>query len=56
MIFFVAEPFVALDAAAVDLLQTIIQDYVGVGGMVILTTHQEVALTSGRIQRVTLDG
>lgn len=50
------EPFVALDIGAVDLLQTIIAEHVEGGGMVIITTHQEVALTSGQIQRLTLGG
>ncbi|TNF92003.1 MAG: cytochrome c biogenesis heme-transporting ATPase CcmA [Gammaproteobacteria bacterium] len=48
------EPFTALDVAAVDLLQTMIADHISDGGMVVLTTHQEVALTSGQIQRLKL--
>jgi len=48
------EPFVALDVAAVELLQKIIAKHVQDGGMVILTTHQEVPLTSGKIQRLRL--
>ena len=48
------EPFVGLDVHAVELLQSLIAEYVAGGGMVILTTHQEVALTSGRIQRLKL--
>ena len=48
------EPFSALDIAAVDLLQSIIQQHIDQGGMLILTTHQEVALTSG-INRLRLD-
>jgi len=48
------EPFVALDIAAVELLQTIIANHVDNGGMVILTTHQEVPLTSGKIKRLSL--
>lgn len=48
------EPFVALDVGAVELLQTIIAKHVQDGGMVILTTHQEVPLTSGKIQRLRL--
>ncbi len=39
------EPFTALDLAAVDLLQGVIRDHQRQGGMVVLTTHQEVALT-----------
>jgi len=48
------EPFTALDVAAVDLLQSVIADHINSGGMVVLTTHQEVALTSGQIQRLEL--
>ena len=48
------EPFVALDVAAVELLQSIIARHVENGGMVILTTHQEVPLTSGKIKRLSL--
>jgi heme exporter protein A len=48
------EPFTALDADAVDQLQTLIAEQVAGGGTVVLTTHQEVALTSGEIQRLTL--
>ena len=48
------EPFTALDVAAVDLLQSVIAEHVGNGGMVILTTHQEVALTSGQVQQLEL--
>ncbi len=48
------EPFTALDVAAVDLLQTVIAEHVAKDGMVILTTHQEVALTSGQVQRLQL--
>lgn len=48
------EPFVGLDVHAVELLQSLIAEYVAGGGLVILTTHQEVALTSGQIQRLKL--
>ena len=48
------EPFVALDIDAVELLQSIIAKHVDNGGMVILTTHQEVPLTSGKIKRLSL--
>jgi heme exporter protein A len=50
------EPFTALDTDAVDLLQTLISEQVADGGAVVLTTHQEVALTRGEIQRLTLGG
>lgn len=50
------EPFTALDTDAVDLLQMLIARHVADEGMVILTTHQEVPLTSGQIRRLHLGG
>ena len=49
------EPFVALDIAAVELLQHIISQHIETGGMAILTTHQAVPLTKGKIQHLNLD-
>ncbi len=48
------EPFTALDVAAVDFLQSIIQVHVDQGGMVILTTHQEVNITKGKVKELKL--
>lgn len=48
------EPFTALDADAVDLLLQLIADHVSDDGMVVLTTHQKVPLTSGRVRRLHL--
>ena len=48
------EPFTALDVDAVDRLQRRIADHVARDGLVILTTHQEVPLTSGQIHRLHL--
>ncbi len=48
------EPFTALDKAAVAFLQTVIQEHVDTGGMAILTTHQEVALTRGQVKQLRL--
>jgi heme exporter protein A len=48
------EPFSALDVAAVDELQAVIRRHLESGGMVIVTTHQEVALTSGEIRTLEL--
>lgn len=50
------EPFTALDVAAVEMLQQVITDRIADGGMVILTTHQEVGLTSGQVKRISLGG
>lgn len=48
------EPFTALDISAVDLLQSIIRTHVENNGIVLLTTHQEVSLTSGQSQQLQL--
>ena len=48
------EPFTALDVDAVDRLQLLISEHVAQDGLVILTTHQEVPLTSGQIRRLHL--
>lgn len=50
------EPFTALDLDAVELLQGLIAAHVANGGMAVLTTHQEVPLTNGQIQRIELKG
>jgi len=48
------EPFTALDAAAVQLLQDVIHGHVEKGGMAIVTTHQEVAMIGEHTRAVTL--
>ena len=48
------EPFTALDVAAVELLLELITEHMGLGGMVILTTHQEVELPEERVVELTL--
>jgi heme exporter protein A len=48
------EPFTALDAAAVELMQHLIEAHVSAGGTTILTTHQEVALAAPVQRRIDL--
>lgn len=48
------EPFTALDTGAVALLQRLIAEHIAAGGLAVLTTHQEVPLTSGQIRRLDL--
>jgi heme exporter protein A len=48
------EPFTALDVAAVELLLELITQHLGLDGMVILTTHQEVDLPAQRVLEITL--
>ena len=40
------EPFTALDAAAVENLQTLVSEHLAEGGAVMLTTHQEVRVAA----------
>jgi heme exporter protein A len=47
------EPFVALDAKAVDGLRRVLADHVGQGGMVMFTSHQ--AITLQRVDGAVLD-
>ncbi|KOR30506.1 heme ABC transporter ATP-binding protein [Achromatium sp. WMS2] len=48
------EPFVGLDAVIIPSLLQLIKSQVAKGGIVVLTTHQEVTLTAGTIQRLRL--
>ncbi len=48
------EPFVGLDTDAVEFLQSVIAGKLQNGGMVMLTTHQEVALDAGEIHQLQL--
>jgi heme exporter protein A len=48
------EPFAALDVASVSRLAGLIDARVRDGGMVVLTTHQEVDLPHGRTRRLRL--
>ena len=48
------EPFTALDVKAVEQLQKIIGKHVANDGIVLLTTHQEVALTAGDSESLVL--
>jgi heme exporter protein A len=48
------EPFNALDAKAVGMIQNILSEHLDGGGMVILTTHQEVEITAHRARHIRL--
>ena len=48
------EPLTALDVAAVGLVQTIMEEHLQSGGMVILTTHQELSVPGVTMQRLDL--
>jgi heme exporter protein A len=50
------EPFAALDAAAVERVQSIVSGHLERGGMVVLTTHQEARIQAPAVTDVRLDG
>lgn len=50
------EPFVALDVKAVENLAAQIASHVNAGGVVVLTTHQEVPIDAGNKAQIDLSG
>jgi heme exporter protein A len=48
------EPFNALDAAAVQLTRTLLESHLERGGMIVLTTHQDMPLRARSTQRIEL--
>lgn len=50
------EPFTALDVKAVENLANLIAEHVNEGGVVALTTHQEVPIAAENLQRIELNG
>lgn len=48
------EPLTALDADAVRLVQTVIGEHLGGGGMVVLTTHQQLDIPADSTRRIDL--
>ena len=49
------EPFTALDVAATALLKQKIESFANTGGMVIMTTHQEVSIDAPNFVQLQLD-
>ncbi len=49
------EPFTSLDKQGIELIETLIADHVQHGGMVILTSHQDLSLPEVEVQRIHLD-
>ncbi len=48
------EPLTALDTAAVQLIKEILEDNLSKGGMIIMTTHQEIDMTAATIRHLNL--
>lgn len=49
------EPLAALDAGAMALVQSLVLSHLARGGLVVLTSHQDMAFTGARVQRIRLD-
>lgn len=49
------EPFAALDSAAISHMQSVIGGHLAAGGMVIMTTHQEVPIAAPAVTELNLD-
>lgn len=49
------EPFTSLDKQGVDLIENLMLDHTRQGGMVILTSHQDLSLEHLDLQRIHLD-
>jgi heme exporter protein A len=50
------EPFTALDTVAVGLIQQMLAEHLERGGIVVMTSHQEVALASAITRTIELGG
>ncbi len=49
------EPFAALDAVGIDLVQSLAGDHLARGGMVVLTTHQDARIKAPSVTDINLD-
>ena len=49
------EPFAALDAAGIDLVQSLAGEHLARGGMVVLTTHQDARILAPSVTDINLD-
>lgn len=49
------EPFTSLDKHGIDLIESLMQDHIAQGGMVLLTSHQDLSLPHVDLQRLHLD-
>jgi heme exporter protein A len=49
------EPFAALDAAGIDLVQSLAGEHLARGGMLVLTTHQDAQIKAPSVTDINLD-
>jgi len=50
------EPFAALDSNAISHMQSVVGTHLTGGGMVVMTTHQEVPIAAPTLRELNLDG
>ena len=50
------EPFTALDTQAIQLVQSMLSQHLSRDGVVVFTSHQEVAVSEARVKRLQLNG
>jgi heme exporter protein A len=48
------EPLTALDTVAVKLVRSLMERHLEHGGMIVMTTHQELEIGAGAIQQLKL--
>ncbi|SFP68990.1 heme exporter protein A [Nitrosomonas cryotolerans] len=48
------EPLAALDVSAVKIIQVMLEQHLAQGGMIVMTTHQEIAISAKTIQQLQL--
>ncbi|MBA0922215.1 MAG: cytochrome c biogenesis heme-transporting ATPase CcmA [Nitrosospira sp.] len=48
------EPLTALDSSAIELLRNLLEQHLKQGGMVVMTTHQEITIAAIKIQQLQL--
>ena len=48
------EPFAALDTSGIEVLQKLLEEHLGGGGLAILTTHQEIPVKTASVERIEL--
>jgi len=48
------EPFTALDKASVELLKSIFSGHLANQGIIVLTTHQDVAIDAATVKQIKL--
>jgi heme exporter protein A len=48
------EPFAALDTAAVDLVRSLIEQHLAGGGMLVITSHQDIGIASSSQSAISL--